>query len=428
MAERPLARISAPLAWSVWALSVACAALGLLFLYLNGHFANVLEEEGVDAVAAIAFPTVGAIIASRRPQNPIGWIFCLVGLSLGVAIFAAEYAVYALVTEPGALPAGVLAAWLGTWVWTPGVVLGPTLLLLLFPHGRLPSRRWRLVAWISSGATALGLAVLMVLPWDLLDTGLPAENPFEVRGAQAVEAAAFAVWVGVGMVSMALAVLAVIRRFARSRGAERQQLKWFVYAGSLTTVLFFLPLVSALSGVGSFLQLLASPLLPAAAGIAILRHRLYDIDALINRTLVYGVLTVSLALVYLASVATLQYVFRALTGGGSNLVIVASTLAIAALFGPLRRRIQTAIDRRFYRRKYDAAKTLASFGARLRDETDLATLGEDLVGVVREAVQPEHALLWLRPQGGRRVRPDLEKIPAGGLRNAFRNGGQTDEP
>src|SRR3990170_2511628 len=209
MVDRFSARISVYFPWFVWALSVTCAALGILFLYLNGHLASVLEEEGVDAVAAVAFPTVGASIASRRPGNPIGWIFCFVGLSLGVAIFAAEYAVYALVTEPGALPAGVLAAWLGTWIWVPGVVLGPTFLLLLFPHGRLPSRRWRPVAWLSSGATALGVAVLMVLPWDLLDPGLPAENPFEIEGAQAFEVAAFAVWIGVGMASMALAVLAV---------------------------------------------------------------------------------------------------------------------------------------------------------------------------------------------------------------------------
>ena len=399
MVDRFVSRISVYFPWFVWALSVTCAALGILFLYLNGHFASVLKEEGVDAVAAVAFPTVGAIIASRRPGNPIGWIFCFVGLSLGIAILAAEYAVYALVTEPGALPAGVLAAWLGTWIWVPGVVLGPTFLLLLFPHGRLPSRRWRPVAWLSSGATALGVAVLMVLPWGLLDPGLPAENPFEIEGARAVEFAAFAVWIGVGMAGMALSVFVLIRRFSRSRGVERQQLKWFVYAGTLTVVLLFLPLVPKLSVVGSLLQVLSAPLLPAAAGVAILRHRLYDIDTLINRTLVYGALTAALALVYFGSVATLQYVFRALTGGGSQLVIVASTLAIAALFGPLRRRIQAVIDRRFYRRKYDAAKTLETFSGRLRDAADPGRLEADLLSVVRETVQPAHLSLWLRGPG-----------------------------
>jgi hypothetical protein len=396
MVDRLSTRTAAFFAWSVWAFSVACATLGVLFLYLNGHFAVVLEEEGVDAVAAVAYPTVGAIIASRRPGNSIGWIFCFVGLSLGVAILAAEYAVYALVTQPGTLPAGVLAAWLGTWIWVPGIVLGYTFLLLLFPYGRLPSRRWRPVAWISTGATALGVAVLMVLPWDRLNTGLPAENPFEVKGAQAFEAAAFAVWIGVGMASLALAVLAVIRRFLRSRGVERQQLKWFVYAGTLTVFFFFLPLVPALSVVGSLLQVLVAPLLPAAAGVAILRHRLYDIDLLINRTLVYGTLTASLALVYFGGVVGSQYLLRALTGQESGLAVVASTLVIAALFNPLRRRLQDFIDRLFYRNKYDARETLEAFSGRLRDETDLDALSGDLVAVVRDTVRPAHASLWLR--------------------------------
>ncbi len=406
MADRFSTRSAVFFAWSVWAFSVACAALGILFLYMNGHLASVVEEEGVDAVAAVAFPTVGAIIASRRPGNPIGWIFCFVGLSLGVAIFAAEYAVYARVTEPGALPAGVLAAWLGTWIWVPGVILGPTFLLLLFPHGRLPSPRWRPVAWISTGATALGVAVLMVLPWDLLDTGLPAENPFEVEVAQAFEVAAFVAWIVLGMASMALAVLAVIRRFSRSRGVERQQLKWFVYAGALTVVLFFLPLVPALSFVGSLLQILAAPLLPAAAGVAIFRYRLYDIDVIVNRTLVYGALTAMLVVLYLGGVVTTQTVVRFLTGQEQQpqLAVVASTLVIAALFSPLRRRIQAIVDRRFYRSKYDAAKTLEAFGAKLREETELGHLEDDLAGVVRETVQPAYASLWLRASdtGGRR--------------------------
>ena len=400
MADRFSQRIVAPLAWSIWALSVASAALGLFFLYLNGSFDPFFEDSlGVDAVIAVAFPTVGAIIASRKPENPIGWIFCLVGLSLGIAVFAAQYAVYALVTEPGALPAGIFAAWLGTWTWLPGIVLGPTFLLLLFPHGRLLSRRWRPVAWISTGTTALGVAVLMVLPWDYLDVGLPAENPFEVGGAQAVEVRVFVAWIGVGMVSMALSVFALIRRFSRSRGVERQQLKWFVYAGALTVVLFFLPLVPALGAVGSILQILAAPLLPVAAGVAIMRYRLYDIDVIINRTLVYGSLTIMLALTYLGGVAALQTLLRSFTGQGSQLAIVASTLAIAAAFNPLRRRVQRFMDRRFYRGKYDAAKTLATFGAKLRDETDLGRLGDEMISAVKETMRPAHASLWLRDRG-----------------------------
>ena len=393
-------RIVAPLAWSIWSLSVVSAACGLFLLYLNGSFAPFFEDSlGVDAVAAVAFPTVGAIIASRRPRNPIGWIFCLVGLSLGLATFAPQYAVYALVTEPGVLPAGAFAAWLGTWVWVPGIILGTAFLLLLFPHGRLPARRWRPVVWISTGVTALGVAVLMVLPWDRLNMDLPAENPFGIEAAKGIEVAVFAVWIGVGMASMGFSVLAVILRFSRSRGVERQQLKWFVYAGALTVVLLFVPLIPALYVVGSFLQLVTAPLLPVAAGVAILRHRLYDIDRLINRTLVYGALTVMLVLVYLAGVATTQAVFRFLTGQEQQpqLAVVGSTLAIAALFNPLRRRIQGFIDRRFYRKKYDAKETLESFVAKLRDETDLDRLGDELVSLVGGTMQPEHASLWLRP-------------------------------
>jgi multisubunit Na+/H+ antiporter MnhB subunit len=391
-------KVVAWLASFVCVVSVGCAVLGLVFLYLNGNFASILEEEGVDAVAAAAFPTVGATIAARRPGNPIGWIFCLTGLSLGVAIFASGYAEYALVTQPDALPAGILAAWLGTWTWLPGIVLGPTFLLLLFPHGRLPSRRWRPVPWFSVGATALGVGVLMVLPWSSLDISLPAENPFEIADAQTIEFAAFAVGIGAGMVSMALSVLALILRFRRSRGVERQQLKWFVYAGTLTVVLLFLPLFPAFGVVGSFLQVLAAPLLPAAAGVAILRHRLYDIDVLVNRTLVYGALTATLALVYLGGVATTQTVFRFLTEQDQQpqLAVVASTLLIAALFNPLRRRIQSFIDRRFYRSKYDARKTLEDFSTRLREETDLDGLTAELLEVTRQTMQPARVSLWLR--------------------------------
>ena len=199
-----------------------------------------------------------------------------------------------------------------------------------------------------------------------------------------------------------LSVASLVIRFRRSRGEERQQLNWFVYAGVLIVGTLFVPLLVP-GTAASLLQLLVMPLLPVAAGVAIMRYRLYEIDRLINRTLVYGSLTASLALVYFAIVVFLQYIFRTLTGGDSQLVIVASTLAIAALFQPLRRRIQAGIDRRFYRRKYDAARTLAEFSSKLRSETDLDALSDGLVGVVRETVQPSHVSLWLRPSAERRV-------------------------
>jgi hypothetical protein len=390
------ARIAAPLAWSLWALSVASAVFGLFLLYLNGSFAPFFDESlGVDAAIAVAFPTVGAIIASRRPGNRIGWIFCAVGLSGGASILCTQYGVYALVTNRGSLPAGVVATWIGTWLWLPSVILAITFVLLLFPHGRLLSPRWRPVAWLAAAATVAGAALVALTPWDLLDPGVPAQNPFGIEGLRDVGVAiAIPIFVVV-ILAMLLSIVSLVLRFRRSRGEERQQLKWFVYAGVLSVGTLLLPTFDA----ASLLQLVSMPLLPTAAGVAILRYRLYDIDRIINRTLVYGVLTVTLVLLYLGSVIGLQYVLRALTGQESQLAVVASTLAIAALFNPVRRHIQAFVDRRFYRSKYDAAKTLAAFGTRLREETDLDRLGGELVSVVRETLQPQHASLWLRRSG-----------------------------
>jgi hypothetical protein len=393
------ARIAAPLAWSLWALSVALAGFGLLFLFLNGSFGDLLDESlGIDAVFALAFPTVGAIIASRRPGNAVGWIFCAIGLCGGAEIFSVEYGIYALVTNPGSLAAGVIATWVGTWVWLPSVTLTITFLLLLFPHGRLLSPRWRPVAWLAAGVTVAGGVLLALAPWDLLDAGIPARNPFGIEGLRDIGVAVPIPIFMVGIPTMLLSVASLVLRFRRSRGEERQQMKWFVYAGVLVVGALFVPLLVP-GAASSLLQLLVMPTLPVAAGVAILRYRLYDIDRIINRTLVYGVLTVTLVLIYVGSVVGLQYVLRALTGQESQLAVVASTLAIAALFNPLRRRLQSFIDRRFYRRKYDAAQVLADFGARLRDEVDLATLSDDMLTVVRETMQPARVSLWLRPPG-----------------------------
>jgi hypothetical protein len=412
MADRFSARTAASLAWSLWALSVAFVGLGLLFLYLNGSFEDLLDESlGIDAVLALSFPTVGAIIASRRPGNVVGWIFCAVGLCGGAEVFTVEYGIYALVTNPGSLPAGVITTWIGTWIWLPSVTLTITFLLLLFPHGRLLSPRWRPVAWLAAGVTIAGTALLAIVPWDLLDPGVPAQNPVGVEGLRHLGIAPPAPIFLVGIPTMLLSVASLVLRFRRSRGEERQQLKWFVYAGVLVVGALFVPLLVR-GAASSVLQLLVMPSLPVAAGVAILRYRLYEIDLIINRTLVYGLLTATLVLVYLGGVVLLQYVFRALTEGESQLAVVASTLVIAALFNPLRRRIQTFIDRLFYRRRYDAAKTLEAFSARLRDRTDLDALSGDLVGVVRETLQPAHVLLWLRPPQDQTMRSRLGESEA----------------
>jgi hypothetical protein len=397
-------RTAAWLAWSLVALSVAFTGFGLLFLFLSGSFEDLVDESlGIDAVLALTFPMVGAVVASRRPGNAVGWIFCAIGLCGGAEIFTVEYGIYALVTNPGSLPAGVISTWIGTWVWLPSVTLTITFLLLLFPHGRLLSPRWRPVAWLAA-VTVAGTVLLAIVPWDLLNPGVPAQNPVGVESLRYLGIAPPVPIFLIGIPTTLLSVASLVLRFKRSQSEERQQLKWFVYAGVLIVGVLFVPLLIP-GAAASLLQLFVMPLLPVAAGIAILRYRLYEIDLIINRTLVYGTLTVTLVAVYFGGIVLLQGVgnvvlqvpFRALIGQESALAVVVSTLVIAALFNPLRSRIQSFIDRRFYRSKYDAAKTLEAFSAKLRDETDLDALSDDLVGVVRETMQPAHVSLWLRP-------------------------------
>ncbi len=404
---RSFARAAAPLAWSLCLLCVTLAVTGPILGLLNGRTAReIFVDEGIVTIAilVVTFAVVGALVASQRPENPIGWIFCAAALFQGLSISGYEYATYALLTQPGSLPLGAEVAWLDQWIWAPGLGLILVFLPLLFPDGQPPSRRWRPVAWL--GGLSIGMIVVpaMILLWSERGAALVRpEGPVEEGTSHAlfvvVEFAGFPLMLLAGLG----AVVSLFVRFRQARGDERQQIKWFASASALSLVFIFVVegrLVRAESGplevIVALSGLLVVPTIPIATGIAILRHRLYDIDRLINRTLVYGALTVSLASVYLGVVVSLQYVFRSLTGGGSQLVIVASTLAIAALFSPLRRRIQDFVDRRFYRGKYDAAQVLAAFSSKLRDETDLDRLNGDLVAVVRETVQPAHVSLWLR--------------------------------
>jgi hypothetical protein len=403
------ARVLFGLTWSLCTLAVSLAAGSLILGLLNGRTAGeLLVDEGIVGIAllTVAFSGVGTMIASYRPENAIGWVFCAAALFQGLSICGYEYATYALLTEPGSLPLGAPASWLGNWVWAPGLGLILVFLPLLFPDGRLPSRRWRPVAWL--GVLSVGTITVssLVLLWPARGAALlrgPAGGEGIPQWAHLIflEAIAFPMMLLAGLGT----VISLFARFRRARGEERQQVKWFAYATAVSLLYVFLlegiPDFSRLfEAVTTVLGLFVIPSIPVAAGIAIFRYQLYDIDRIINRTLVYGALTISLALIYFGSVVGLQYVFRAVAGGDSNLVIVASTLAIAALFNPLRRRIQRFIDRRFYRRRYDAAKTLAAFSARLRDEVDLVTLNDELVSVVGETVQPERVGLWLRPSGG----------------------------
>jgi hypothetical protein len=353
----------------------------------------------------VTFATVGALVASRWPKNAIGWIFCWLGLSFSLGSASEEYALYALVTEAGSLPGAKGMVWLTSLFGGPIVFALFALVFLLFPDGRLPSRRWRPVVWLELVAVVC-LVAWAFEPGPLGNLGLVrVSNPFGIQGAAGLLGT-----LGLVGLFMTLAVavaggISLVVHFRGARGVERQQIKWFAFSGVVFCAVFAagpflwtLPQSPATAWIWPVLFLAGASTIPAAVGIAILRHRLYDIDLLINRALVYGSLTATLLAGYFGGIVVLQRLFVVLIGERSTLAVVASTLLIAALFNPLRRRIQGFIDRRFYRRKYDAAKTLAAFTARLREETDLDALSDNLVGMASATMQPEHASLWLRPE------------------------------
>jgi hypothetical protein len=372
--------------------------LTLLFASLNEP-ASSLWDKVLLPVLILAFSTVGALVASYRHENAIGWLFLSGAFVWIVGELTLEYGVYALITDPGALPAGVWAAWFGAWARGIGWFFLVSFLLLLFPTGRLPSPRWRPVLWGTAGCVVLFTLASWLSPEtnDLRLTSV--RNPFGLESE--ILSLLYELFNFTFPLLIVASGAAVIVRFRRSRGDERQQLKWFAYAVGIMIVVFVIWFSLALTGLvppSSLMYELPLIGIPVATGIAILKYRLYDIDVIVNRTLVYGSLTLVLALMYFCGIVILQRLFVALTGQQSTLAVVASTLLIAALFTPLRRRIQSFIDRRFYRRKYDAAKTLEAFSARLRDETDLNALSDDLVVVVNETMQPAHVSLWLRPE------------------------------
>ena len=396
---RSSVRAASRLAWSLFLLCVVWLAGGVVLLFLDGPYGSegtwgTANLNVIFPVVILAFALVGALIGSRLPANPIGWVCLAIGLALMLAAVSGEYDVYALQTNPGSLPGGEYMAWLTNWVWVPAVVLLGTFLVLLFPDGRLPSRRWRALAWLSGGVLILASASEAFSPGRLAEAP-HVTNPFGIGSAGAVLEVINTVAFLLLPICFILSALSMIVRFRRATGIERQQIKWFATAATLLAAVFSASFVASSGLMEDFVTLMFAGL-PVAIGVAILRHRLYDIDVIINRALVYGSLTATLALVYIGSVVSLQATLRILTGQESTLAIVASTLAIAALFNPLRRRTQSFIDRRFYRSKYDARRTLESFSAKLRDETDLEALDSELVGVVTETMQPAHTSLWLR--------------------------------
>jgi hypothetical protein len=405
------------LARGVWVLAVVelpLSAALLLFIPASSGITDLPDALAAVVFAALilAFSTVGALIATRQPQNLVGWIMLVAGFALGATVLTSTYIDLSITQPRGRLPATEWVAWFAQWIWVPGFAPALTFLLLLFPNGQLPSRRWRLVGWLAVAAMAtLGFGMAFT-PGPFVDYP-KVTNPL---GLAPLEGSLLDGG-GVGWLLLPAGVVlsagSMVVRYRRATGEERQQIKWFALAAAFAAVGWVVITLAYGTDEGTqnpllvaaqLLQLLTFLGLALAVGIAVLKYRLYDIDLLINRTLVYGALTALLVGVYVGSIVVLQGLLRALTGQESQLAIVASTLAVAALFNPLRRHIQSFIDRRFYRSKYDAAKTLETFSAKLRDETDLDALSDDLVGVVRETMQPAHVSLWLRSSTDTRER------------------------
>jgi hypothetical protein len=393
---------------------LALASVVLLVLTRATPIPRGAVPRGVNAgwgllVLAI-LSTMGSLIVARRPANRIGWSFVAAGLGLALQAFATQYAIYALLTDPGALPGAAWLAWIPLWLTIPAIYSAFAALLLLFPTGRLLSPRWRPVAWMVVGWIA-GVAVGNFTSPP--DSYLGVEAPVRLNEAagQIMTTIGGLAWL---LVTLALpaAAASLVVRFRRSRGQERQQLKWLAYAAAMlgfsllgiglvdivdqlgwVRPQFTRPVAAVLAG----LAILGVTALPITAGLAILKYRLYEIDRIINRTLVYGLLTALLAAVYAGLVLSIGQLSGAIGTEPPSGAVAGATLAVAAVFQPARRRIQQVVDRRFNRRKYDAAQTIQAFSTRLREQVDLDTLSSELLAVVDQAMEPTQVSFWLRP-------------------------------
>jgi hypothetical protein len=391
------ARLAAWLGWAIFGLAVLLYVVALTLNLRRPQYAQLSQTTGdlVFALTFLPFGWLGARIVPRQPQQLMGWLLCAMGLQSGLIGFAAEYAIYGLVTRPGALPGAAAMAWLTLWA-APVVLLLLAALLVLFPTGRPPSPRWRWVLWLA-GLGNLLFIVSYLSVWPLRGVPLLGIRSPEPTGGLMVP---YTVGTAAAMVAVLAAAVSLVVRFRRARGVERQQLKWLAYAGALAVLGF--PLLVAAEVVIRAPELVADVAtavlilpIPVAVSVAVLRYRLYDIDRLINRTLVYGLLTALLGAVYAGVVLGLGQRFGGLERPTPSWLVATATLMVAALFQPARRRIQQAVDRRFDRRKYDAAKTIEAFSTRLREQIDLDTLSAELLTVVDHNMQPTTASLWL---------------------------------
>jgi hypothetical protein len=379
------------LAWLLWLATMACCAAGLVVtLFVTRPLTAGVLVEG--AAFALAFPlgyaTIGLVMALRRPANPIGWLFAASGLAWSVTIPFDPW-VTQLILDHRPLPlAAQVGALVGEFNWSPAIAFGITLPALLVPDGRLRSPRWRPVVAAAVAGPVLGMLGSSFLPGKLEETVVPIDNPFGRTGVVGTVAAVVG-FTGLGLwfISMLAALVSLVLRFRASRGTERQQLRWVV-AGATGAVA---GLVVGIAGVE--LTYPAVLCLPVGVAVAVLRYRLWDLDRLVSRTVTYALVTALLIVPYLLILPAATR----LAGNSGSLAVAAATLAAAALFQPLRRRVQDLVDRRFNRRRYDAARTVDAFAVRLRDQVDLTALHAELLGVVDQTMQPTQASLWLRP-------------------------------
>jgi hypothetical protein len=392
------ARTAARLGWFLFVASVLLSVAALVLNLQRPQYADLMATTGerLLQLVLLLFGWFGARIVSRQPNHPIGWLLCALGCLTALGGFASEYAIYGLLEHPGAAPGAEALAWLTSWL-SSGYLALLAALLALFPTGRSLSPRWRWVLWLAGSGIACALVGALWL-WPLRGVALlqlPSPEPAGLPGLL------YSVGSWAPVVAVLAAVASLALRFRRATGAERQQLKWLAYAGVLVVLCFVLPdavakaLGSQLAGDLVFAALFVP--VPVAVGVAILKHHLYDIDRLINRTLVYGLLTALLGSLYAGAVLILGQLFGGVREDPPSWAVAGATLAAAALFQPARRRIQAVVDRRFNRRKYNAAKTVEAFSVRLRNEVDLDALSAELLAVVDQTMQPTRTSLWLRP-------------------------------
>jgi hypothetical protein len=389
----------AGLAWALWAL----AMLGLaVFVWLDQLLRQAGRSELVvliptaipPVLGAVSTATVGAVLASRRPAHPVGWLLLAFGLSLSVAGVALAYTNYGVALAGTAPAAALVGLYLPAAIVTAIACNG--FVLLLTPTGVLPSPRWRWWAGVTAATPVALLLVVTLLPRPDDRLALALSSPLDLQALDGALLVAYQVAFAIVISALVVAAASLVVRFRRARGIERQQLRWVVLATVLVALLTVVNLAALALGAYALAPLVGGlnpPILSAAIGAAILRYRLYDLDRIISRALAYGLLTVLLGGGYAGVVLGLGQ----LLGRDSSLVVAGATLAVVALFQPARRRIQRQVDRRFNRRRYDAARTIAAFSARLREQVDLETLTAELLAVVEQTMQPTRAALWLRP-------------------------------